>query len=484
MRKLLRSTIESRDWKAPELLHLVWLVSEAPTFSDPERLGLVRIRYPLSSKIESVTLTKPANNNQGPGDSGFWACIRRGSHEIGGSCIELACDGERVLLDLGKPLDAEDADPRLLPAVPGLEQGTDPQLRAIIVSHGHIDHWGLVPLAHTSIPLAMGAATRRILHAAAPFVPNPFAPNDTIDLVDGKQFAIGPFAITPYLVDHSAFDAYALLVEADGRRLFYSGDIRAHGRKGTLFERLLRDPPKGVDAMLLEGSSLGRLDESADFPTESEIEDVLVERLGTAGFVAIMASAQNIDRVVSIYRACKRTSRMLLLDLYAMEILRATGNPNLPAPGWPNLAVYVPEYQRRQIAKSQRFDLLEPYKAARVYREHIAEIGSRAVMLFRPSMMRDVDAVDLWTNARAIWSQWAGYLKLETGAKLKADLSSRNVELENIHTSGHASIKDLKRLAAALAPKALVPIHTFEGDKFSDLFANVVRRADGQWWEV
>lgn len=430
------------------------------------------------------TLTKPANENDKAADSGFWACIRRGSNEIGGSCIELACNGERILLDLGKPLDAEEADRSLLPAIPGLDDGSDPSLRAIIVSHGHVDHWGLVPLARTDTPLAMGAATRRILHAAAPFVPNPFTPGDIIELADGKQVAIGPFAITPHLVDHSAFDAYALLVEAAGRRLFYSGDIRAHGRKGALFERLLRDPPTDIDALLMEGSSLGRLEESAEFPAESEIEELLVDRFRSAGFVAIMASAQNIDRIVSIYRACKRTGRTLLLDLYAMEILRATGNPSLPAPGWPNLAVYVPEYQRRQIAKGKRFDLLEPYKAARIYREHIAEIGPRAVMLFRPAMMPDVDAANLWTNGRAVWSQWAGYLNFGTGAKLKAELSARNVELENIHTSGHASIKDLKRLAAALAPRTLVPIHTFEADRFADLFANVVRRADGQWWKV
>jgi ribonuclease J len=433
---------------------------------------------------ESFTLTGPTDNSGPKSCNGFWACIRRGSHEIGGSCIELSCRGERILLDLGKPLDADDADRMLLPQVPGLEDGADPRLCAIVISHGHIDHWGLVPLAHGSIPLAMGAATRRILHAAAPFVPNPFTPAETIDLADRKRITIGPFAITPYLVDHSAFDAYALLVEAGGRRLFYSGDIRAHGRKGALFERLLRDPPKGVDAMLMEGSSLGRLDESADFPTESEIEDFLVERFGSAGFVTIMASAQNIDRVVSIYRACKRTGRTLLLDLYAMEILKATNNSNLPAPGWPNLAVYIPEYQRRQIAKSQRFDLLEPYKAARIYREHLAEVRSRAVMLFRPAMMRDVDEANLWSNARAIWSRWAGYLEREAGAKLKADLASRNIELENIHTSGHASIKDLKRLAAAIMPKALVPIHTFQGDRYSEFFDNVTRYDDGQWWKV
>lgn len=414
----------------------------------------------------------------------FRVCIHRGAHQIGGSCVELSCDGERILLDLGKPLEAEDADPGLLPAVSGLTDGTDPSLCGIVISHGHIDHWGLVPLAHDGIPLAMGAATRRILRAAAPFVPKPFTPGETICLSDQTKVQIGPFTITPYLVDHSAFDAYALLIEAGGRRLFYSGDIRAHGRKGALFERLVHQPPANVDLLLMEGSTLGRLDEHKTFPTETEIEELLVERFRPKGFVAISASAQNIDRIVSIYRACKRTGRTLLLDLYAMEILKATDNEKLPAPGWPNLSVYVPEYQRRQIARTKRFGLLEPYKSARVFREHIAEIGDKAVMLFRPAMMRDVDEANLWGNARAIWSQWDGYLEDGPGAKLKADLAQRQVELENIHTSGHASIKDLKRLAAAIAPKALVPIHTCEGDKFVSLFANVVRRMDGEWWEI
>ena len=50
----------------------------------------------------------------------FRACIHRGAHQIGGSCIELACAGSRLLLDLGKPLDAQDLDPALLPATAGL----------------------------------------------------------------------------------------------------------------------------------------------------------------------------------------------------------------------------------------------------------------------------------------------------------------------------------------------------------------------------
>ncbi len=72
------------------------------------------------------------------------------------------------------------------------------------------------------------------------------------DLADRQPVTIGPFRITPYVVDHSAYDAYALLIEADGRRLFYSGDFRMHGRKSRTMERLLAKPPEAIDALLME----------------------------------------------------------------------------------------------------------------------------------------------------------------------------------------------------------------------------------------
>lgn len=413
----------------------------------------------------------------------FRGRVHRGTQQIGGTSIELEADGARLLLDLGLPLDADELSDDLLPEVSGIRTD-DSTLCAIIISHGHGDHWGLLPLCKPKVSLAMGAATARIMSAAAPFVPNSFVPEVTFELTDRKALQIGPFTITPYLVDHSAYDAYALLIEAGGKRLFYSGDIRSHGRKGALFERLINSPPRDVDTMLMEGSSLGRLDEQAQFPTEAEIEARLVENFKAPGFVMISASAQNIDRMVSIYRACKRTGRTLLLDLYAMEILRATGNSNLPNVGWPNLSVYVPEYQRRQIAKNKRFDLLEPYKSARIYREHMTDTADKTVMLFRPAMTRDVEAANLWGGARAIWSQWDGYLKEGPGEKLKSDLSARGISLDVIHTSGHASIADLKRFSSALNPSRLIPIHTFEGDRFARYFNNVTRRSDGEWWNV
>ena len=52
-------------------------------------------------------------------------CIHRGAEEIGGNCVELEQDGARVLLDLGLPLDAENAVGAPLPKIPGLADGDD-----------------------------------------------------------------------------------------------------------------------------------------------------------------------------------------------------------------------------------------------------------------------------------------------------------------------------------------------------------------------
>jgi len=102
-------------------------------------------------------------------------CIHRGTKQIGGTCVEIEASGSRIIVDLGLPLDAVEADLALVQQIPGLREH-DPSLLAIVLSHGHRDHWGLVPKIRPDIPIVMGQAGERIMHAAAHFVPDAFAP--------------------------------------------------------------------------------------------------------------------------------------------------------------------------------------------------------------------------------------------------------------------------------------------------------------------
>lgn len=96
-------------------------------------------------------------------------CIHRGSKEIGGSCVEVISSGKRLLIDLGLPLDAIDNDKKYLPDISGLD-GSDDSLLAIIISHPHLDHFGLLAHVSSSIPVIMGSNARRILEKVAPFL--------------------------------------------------------------------------------------------------------------------------------------------------------------------------------------------------------------------------------------------------------------------------------------------------------------------------
>lgn len=413
-------------------------------------------------------------------------CIHRGSHQIGGSCVEVEQDGLRLLLDLGLPLDAEHNDSiHIPPSIAGLD-GNDPNLLGILISHPHLDHFGLLAHVAANIPVGMGRAARRIIVTAAPFLPGNFpTPSSGWEYQSGHGFSIGPFHITPFLVDHSAYDAYALLIESAGKRLFYSGDFRAHGRKAASFQRMLANPPKGIDVLLVEGSSLGRIGDDQHFPSESDIEAQLTDAFSaTNGLALVHTSAQNIDRIVSIFRASKRTGRKLVIDLYAAAILDATGNKAIPQSDWPDVALFVPQAQRRQIKKNAWFDLLRRHASNRIFIEDLQQAPKKSTLLFRPLHRFDLERGKCLAGAAYFYSQWEGYWERGSYGTVKDWLESHGIVKQSLHTSGHASPADLKAFVSALMPRKVVPIHSFMPERYAELFANVQAHADGDWWEV
>jgi ribonuclease J len=416
------------------------------------------------------------------------AKIHRGAHEIGGSCVELECGSARLVLDVGKPISAGLGEAVALPEVPGFIDA-DPSLLGVIITHAHQDHWGLVGQIDPRVPIYMGAATHRIL-AEADFWTQGLSVVPSGFLEHRVPFDIGPFRITPHLNDHSAFDAYSLLVEADGRRLFYTGDIRGHGRKADLFEELLRDPPSGVDVLLMEGTNVrpeGGGDAEAHARSEADVEGAMVKTMReTEGLVLAMSSAQNIDRLVTIYRAALQSDRDLVIDLYGASIARATDNENIPKPGpsWPRVDVYVPLRQRVTVKNAGAFERVEAIRPFRVYEDYVALRRSELVMMFSMVSAPALAKAGALRGSAVIWSMWAGYLAEPSGERLKAFLTDHSIPMVEHHTSGHASVADLKRLAGTIAPGRLVPIHSLGADQFTDYFENVTQEVDGAWWDV
>ena len=145
--------------------------------------------------------------------------IHKGSHEIGGNCIQVSSEKTTILLDVGLPLspDSRPVDVSRL------------TVDAVLVSHPHRDHFGLMARLPPDTPIYIGKLARSLIDATQVFIGEDRYALDFHDFIAWQPFTIGDFTITPYLVDHSAVDAYAFLIEAEGKRLFYSGDLRSHG---------------------------------------------------------------------------------------------------------------------------------------------------------------------------------------------------------------------------------------------------------------
>ena len=399
--------------------------------------------------------------------------IHRGSHEIGGSCVEVeGRAGSRLLLDIGQPLMNTEKQQPSLPD----------RLDGVLISHAHQDHYGLLDLVGDAAPCYLSAPTRRLIELTGQYTGKDYSRPEYRTFSSHRPFSCGEFRITPFLVDHSAFDAHGFLIEDGANRIFYSGDFRGHGRKASLLDHLERQPPSQVDALLLEGTMLGHPAEK--IRTEQEIEEKIAAELREhRGLAFVTVSGQNIDRLVTLYRACIRSGRKLVIDPYVGHVLREIHgfSPNIPFPSMEygrNLGVYFPQRLcRRMRLRLGLGHLLDEFGFMRVRERELAADPDRYLVLARDSMAAELSEGlgGLAENALFLYSLWRGYWEEEKMQKLRGWVEERKMNLVYAHTSGHAYPATLQRLAEALAPKQIIPIHTLFPEEYPALFRQPVR---------
>ena len=353
--------------------------------------------------------------------------IHRGTHEIGGTLIELKSANTRLLIDAGYPLflnglPIENNVTKLqtekllelgvLPAIKGLYQWDMPSFDAIIISHAHIDHYGLLKYVHPDIPVYMSAGTKRLIDILQIFRFCDSYPINANVFKMYEPFEIGDFSIKPYLMDHSAFDAAAFEISAEGKTVIYSGDFRGHGRKAVCLDTFIKHATKQADILLTEGTMLGRLDEKT--LTEKELEELIVcEIKDLEGPLLFQSSSQNIDRIVTFYRATQRLGRTFVVDIYTANILyelRQLGN-NLPYPSkeYSNIKVFYPYRLTQKLFNEIGEVYAKRFSAFHMPKEKLTNEQNNIVMMVRPSMLKDIERCKLQEGV-FIYSMWLNFV--------------------------------------------------------------------------
>lgn len=429
--------------------------------------------------------------------------IHRGAHEIGGNCVELSSGDSRIILDLGMPLvDPHDKKKKfdnfgtrgksasdllaagVLPQVKGLYQGIDSEkpVDAILISHPHQDHYGLIEFLRKGIPAYLGEEAYKVIEVSDLFLPIKAKIQKPIFFKDRQSFQIGPFKITPYLMDHSAFGAYAFLIEAEGKSVFYSGDFRGHGKKAKLFQKFLRTAPAPVNCLLMEGTTLGR--PNGRCQTEADLEEEIAKLARKyPGIKLFYASAQNIDRMVTFFKAALRTRSLFVVDLYTayvLDELHTFAKIPYPSPSYKNLRVLFCKRTMTHLYRQNRKDIVYKFRPFEISIEELKARKKDIFLIFRESLLDDIKKIGDFRDSVTIYSLYKGYMTEPRFEAVKAFLKQNSIALEAIHTSGHATSQDLQKLVSALKPGKVIPIHTFESQMYNQFHDNVCPLPDGE----
>lgn len=423
--------------------------------------------------------------------------IFRGSKEVGGSCIEVQSGATRIILDVGMPIFDENREPYhgfelarmttaeleakgIAPNVSGLFSG-EHQPDAILLSHAHLDHVGLLKHTVATIPVYASKGTSKMMLAGEVFANQSRIPEQRFhELRSGTAVTIGDFNVSSFAVDHSIFGCLAFLVEADGKRLLYTGDLRLHGNQPQEHHTIINTlAGSQLDALIIEGTHFGW--EHQNEITETQLQNRIVSHVEESpGLVLSAFSPQHLDRLRSFIYAAKESRRTFVADVYTAFVLyMASRDAKLHNPLNQNGRVYYPQSLRKKIEREGTNKVYERFRGREISIAEIEENPEKFVMVFRPSMLGDfVNGFPHRTTC--IFSTWHGYSALPQWQQVQTALASANGCLVHAHTSGHAMSSDIVTFTGAINAKTIIPVHTFEPQKFHEHFPNVIVATDGQ----
>ncbi|MBS6981315.1 MAG: MBL fold metallo-hydrolase [Oscillospiraceae bacterium] len=377
-------------------------------------------------------------------------CIHRGTHQIGGIAAEISTASTRILIDMGDELSL---DPNFVSAplnIPGVTDGNG-HCEAVLFTHYHGDHTGQMLRIRPEIPLYAGALAKDIMRlSSAHSWKKDEALCKRIETIRtfsaGVPFLIGDIQITPFSIDHSAADSYLFLIEADGKRILYTGDFRLHGVRGKTMDKILDRRIGKVDAIITEGTTVSRTDGKT--VTEWELQARVRNYLQQYKYVFVLCATTNLDRIFALARAVPR-GKYCICDDYQKTLVETVSKH------WNGISSFY------EMPKLLSFKYHPPAR--------FAELGG---LMFVRANSKFEAIIRQYDPAQSIllYSMWDGY-RTKPDSNIPEFLSLTGTWAE-LHTSGHASPDDLRHVIEKADPEIVIPMHTDAPQKMQTLCQN------------
>jgi ribonuclease J len=471
-----------------------------------------------------------------------------GKNEIGGNKVLFEHKDTKLMLDFGLSFDkykeyfAEFLQPRkcnafldfiefdLLPNIQGIYRkdyclhcGINfPEkrfLNALLLSHAHIDHSGLIHFLREDMPIFCTEETFLILQALEETSTRGFMDlvNLSLDFhftptkkggykrLEGEKskiernffimkpyekYKVGDIEVQAIPVDHSLPGACAFIIYTDKGNIVYTGDFRFHGRRKELSKKFVEISKNALpEIMICEGT---RIDEK-DNVTEEDVEKAskeIVEK--TDGLVVVNYPIRDLDRLLTFFNVARATGRKLVVNLrqaYLLKLFEKLGNyPKLdevciyverkgwglisdefyflvPEKGWVKGSEIDKKHVKSDYFKWERKFLdLDNVVTYKDLREHPEDF------IFRCDYFELQELIDIKPKngcyIRSLTEPFSEDMLIEEN-RVKNWLEHFNLlPIHQIHASGHLNGLEIKEMLKEINPKNIIPIHTKHPELF------------------
>lgn len=413
------------------------------------------------------------------GNNNMQVKILKGTNHIGGVFTEITSKEAKIIIDFGEDLDGV----KRLEHIDGLTKG-EPKYDGVIITHNHQDHMGRIDEVLDEVPVYMSNLSRKIFETVFCFSKNKGKiKRKTINIEDGQTFTIKDVKITPYIVDHSAYNSFMLLIEAEGKRILHTGDFRNHGYKGIILEKTLKQIGK-IDLLITEGTTFSR--EQVKSKTENELVYDIVEKTQNYDQVLMLMSTTNIDRVTTMQKVANRTGKTVIHDIVLSNVLQLVTQKIPNALNSKSVGVFLPSstYIKKNIEEYKEY--IEPFQ------DKINETGQKLhgkfIMNIRVSMLRDIEKLKLKNkvldNACVVYSMWEGYKNEEIYRKFLDKMKELDIDVYDLHVSGHADYTAFNKVLEITDPKVVIPMHTEKKEKIREFTDKAIILEDMEEYQL